>query len=214
MYGKIFESIYDGTIAVNWKALVTFQQLIVLCESDGTIDMTPPAISRRTNIPLDIIEEGLDYLQKPDPYSRSKAEEGRRIVPLDPERIWGWRIVNHKYYRDLASKEDKREKDRVRIAEKRSKINDVASCRTESQMSPIHIQDTNTISKGTFVPPKLQEVKDYIAEKKLDIDPERFFNHYESVNWFRGKTKIKNWKACMKTWAPTTEKPKPKGKEV
>jgi hypothetical protein len=146
MYGKIFESIYDGTISVNWKGLVTFQQLIVLCDADGVVDMTPPAISRRTNIPIDIIEEGLTFLAQPDKYSRSKEYEGRRIILIDSEREWGWQIVNHKYYRNLASREDKKEKDRVRIAEKRSKNNDVDSCRNKSQMSPI--QDTNTNTKA------------------------------------------------------------------
>ena len=60
MYGKIFQSMYDGTISVNWKGLVTFQQMIVLCDSEGVIDITPPALSNRTRIPLEIIEEGIN----------------------------------------------------------------------------------------------------------------------------------------------------------
>lgn len=155
MYGKIFESIYDGTIAVNWKAMITFQQMIVLCDSGGIIDMTPPALSRRTNIPIDIIQEGISYLELPDEYSRSQLEEGRRIIRIDENRNWGWQIVNHAYYRDLASREDKREKDRIRIADKRAQLVDnsevsqpVATCRTESQMSPMQdarckMQDVN-----------------------------------------------------------------------
>jgi len=171
MYGKIFESMYDGTISVNWKALVTFQQMIVLCDSDGILDMTPPAISRRTNIPLDIIEEGIEFLQKPDPYSRSKAEEGRRIVLIDADRSWGWRIVNHKYYRDLASREDKKEKDRLRIAEKRNKINNVASCSDVSQMSPIQDTDTNTN----------KTLKHTSNASRIDIPYESITNLYHDI---------------------------------
>ena len=59
MYGKIFESIYDGTLGDDWRALITFQQMIVLCDSDGVVDMTPAAISRRTNIPVEHIEAGI-----------------------------------------------------------------------------------------------------------------------------------------------------------
>ncbi len=29
---------------------------------------------------------------------------------------------------------------------------------------------------------------------------EKFYSHYESVGWFRGKSKIKNWKMCVKQW--------------
>lgn len=119
MYGKIFDSIYDGTLRANWKALVTFQQLIILSSSEGVIDMTPHAIHGRTGIPIDIIEEGLKHLAEPDPYSRSSSEEGRRIVLIDEHRPWGWRIVNHAYYKKLITRDDKLKADRERIAEKR-----------------------------------------------------------------------------------------------
>lgn len=121
MYGKIFDSMYDGTISANWKALVTFQQMIVLCDADGTIDMTPPALSRRTGIPLEIIEEGIAYLEQPDPYSRSDAEEGRRIIRLDEHRPWGWSIVNHEYYKTLQDSDTVREQNKIRKRRQRAK---------------------------------------------------------------------------------------------
>lgn len=136
MYGKIFSSIYEGTLYGQWKAIVTFQQLIVLADRDGVVDQTPPAIAARTSIPLEIIEEGLELLSQSDKYSRSPAEDGRRIVLIDPDRPWGWKIVNYEYYRNLATVEDKRQKDRERIAEKRQKakeINNVEECREVSQ---------------------------------------------------------------------------------
>jgi len=138
MYGKVFEQMYHGSMVVSgWEAIVTMQQLIVLADREGVVDMTNWAISNLTTIPLDIIDKGLEALSKPDPHSRSKEEEGRRIVLLDPSRQWGWRLVNYKYYAGLASKEDKREKDAIRLAEKRNAINnsqDVASCRNMSQI--------------------------------------------------------------------------------
>lgn len=119
MYGKIFDSIYDGTLRANWKALVTFQQFIILAGPDGIVDMTPHAIHGRTGIPLDIIEEGIKHLSAPDQYSRSPHEEGRRIVLIDQARPWGWRIVNHDYYKKLITRDDKRKADRDRVAAKR-----------------------------------------------------------------------------------------------
>ena len=55
MYGKLFESMFDGTLANNWEALVVFQQMVILCDADGRVDMTPMALHRRTGIPLEII---------------------------------------------------------------------------------------------------------------------------------------------------------------
>ena len=135
MYGKIFDSIYDGTLRANWQALVTFQQLIILADKDGFVDMTPHAIHGRTGIPFDIIEAGLEHLSKPDPHSRSNTEDGRRIVLLDEHRQWGWRLVNHAYYNKLRSAEEKRQADRQRITEKREKLklsHDVANCSSVS----------------------------------------------------------------------------------
>lgn len=124
MYGKVFASMYDGTLATTgpWQALVTFQQMIVLADQDGVVDMTPSAISRRTSIPLEIIETGIAALTKPDPESRSDAEEGRRIVPLAGHRTWGWQIVNYRYYSALRSAEERREYMRQAQAEHRAKV--------------------------------------------------------------------------------------------
>jgi hypothetical protein len=120
MYGKIFASMFDGSLYGNWKAIVTFQQMIILCNQDGVVDMTPQALAARTSIPLDIIQEGLAVLEAPDKYSRSREHDGRRIERLDDDRPWGWRLINYRKYRLMVSAEEKREADRARIAAKRA----------------------------------------------------------------------------------------------
>jgi hypothetical protein len=127
VYGKVFDSIYDGTLYGHWEAIVTMQQLIVLSTADGVVDMTPQAIAARTSIPLDIITKGLKVLSEPDPYTRTPGEDGRRIVLLDTHRPWGWKLVNHGKYSRLRNMEQKREADRLRMEENRSKNSDVAT---------------------------------------------------------------------------------------
>lgn len=126
---------YDGTLYGQWEAIVTLQQMLVLCSPDGVLDMTPQAIAARTSIPFDIITKGIGILSQPDPYSRTPGEEGKRIVPIDNHRPWGWVIVNYRKYRDMQTRAQKNEADRVRIAEKRkaNKSNDVATCSNVSQ---------------------------------------------------------------------------------
>lgn len=51
-----------------------------------------------------------------------------------------------------------------------------------------------------FVKPTIEEVKAYCEERSNKVDPQKFFNYYESVGWKRGKTPIKDWKACVRTW--------------
>lgn len=122
MYGKIFASMYDGTLATRgpWQALVTFQQFIILKDKAGIVDMTPDAISRRTTIPIEIISIGITALEQPDSDSRSPELDGRRIVRLDPDRAWGWKVVNHEKYNKIRSEEDRREYMRNLMANKRA----------------------------------------------------------------------------------------------
>lgn len=111
MYAKCFVQMFDGSLCTHgpWEALVTFQQLLILADQEGQVDMTASAISRRTTIPLDIIEKGIEALLKADPESRTPTEDGKRIVPLREGRSWGWRVVNYKHYRGLKREEERRE---------------------------------------------------------------------------------------------------------
>ncbi len=51
-----------------------------------------------------------------------------------------------------------------------------------------------------FVPPSLDAVKAYCAARQNNVDPEEFLNHYETNGWMRGKTPVKDWQACVRTW--------------
>jgi hypothetical protein len=50
------------------------------------------------------VEQALAKFQSPDPYSRSQAHEGRRIVPIER----GWKLLNHGVFRDLVDAEGRR----------------------------------------------------------------------------------------------------------
>lgn len=119
MYGKLFDSMYDGTLYGQWEALITFQQMIILADADGIIDITPLALSARTGIPIDIVSKGIKVLGSPDPYSRTEGEEGRRIILIDDHRPWGWMIVNHNKYKHLQDADTIREQTKERVRKHR-----------------------------------------------------------------------------------------------
>jgi len=151
MYGKLFSSMYDGTLVTDWRALITFQQMIILCDADGVIDVTPDALSRRTGIPIDHIKAGIDVLEKPDSQSRTPKENGVRIKRLDDHRDWGWIIVNHEIYKNLQDSDTKRTKTRERQRRYRERHypNDVTQCNDDVTDCNVmsHHTDTNTNKK-------------------------------------------------------------------
>lgn len=201
---------YDGTLYGHWQAIVTFQQMIVLCDPEGMIDMTPQAIAARTSIPLEIIQEGVKILEQPDPYSRTPGEDGRRIVRLDDHRPWGWRIVNHRVYRDLVAAEDKRRADRDRIASKRalgrapSQL--VAECRDMSQQvaNVAHTDtDTDTRERGarkkraSRVPEDFSPDTAFALREIPDLDVEREVQKFRDWEF---KTPRSDWPAVWRQW--------------
>jgi hypothetical protein len=176
MYGKLFASMYDGTLYGKWQALVTFQQMVILSTPDGIVDMTSQNISGRTSIPLEIIEAGVSDLEAPDPHSRTPDHEGRRIIRLDAHRPWGWQIVNHKKYKELIYLEQKREADRERIRQKRASP-PVAECRNVSRrVADVAHTDTDayTDSKKKNVkagdPPWFIEFKSLMPKRAGDMN--------------------------------------------
>ena len=54
--------------------------------------------------------------------------------------------------------------------------------------------------KQHFAPPTLDEVNAYCRERRNQVDPQTFVDFYASKGWMVGKTKMKDWKAAIRTW--------------
>ncbi|MFH1615806.1 MAG: hypothetical protein ABIG61_12085 [Planctomycetota bacterium] len=109
MYAKIFEQIFNSSIASDYETRHVFMDLLVLADPTGIIDMTYDAIARRTNVPEDIIRRAVNKLCLPDFNSRSGKQEGKRLVKLDAHREWGWQVVNFQSYRKIRDENARRE---------------------------------------------------------------------------------------------------------
>lgn len=63
------------------------------------------------------------------------------------------------------------------------------------------IKTTNIkTSSKRFIEPTIDEVRAYCLERGNQINADAFVNHYQANGWMRGKNKIKDWKACVRTW--------------
>lgn len=53
-----------------------------------------------------------------------------------------------------------------------------------------------------FTPPTADEAQSYFEEKGFGEKGigQKFVDHYAASGWMRGKNKIKDWKACVRTW--------------
>ena len=51
-----------------------------------------------------------------------------------------------------------------------------------------------------FMPPTLEQVREYCEERKNSVDAERFIDYYTSNGWKVGKNAMKDWRAAVRTW--------------
>ena len=57
-----------------------------------------------------------------------------------------------------------------------------------------------SLTKKQFIPPSVEEVLSYCQQRGNAVDAGAFHSHYEANGWIRGKTPIRNWQACVRTW--------------
>lgn len=132
-------------------------------------------------------------------------------------------IPNWDKHQSLDAYEKKKEYDRQYQAQKRLKQKELVENRTTTRKTVVALDidkdkeieediDINkeNISKRKFSKPSLQDVQDYINEKGYHFNAEDFINHYEAVGWKVGKSPMKDWRACCRTWESNYNKKNPK----
>ena len=93
------------------------------------------------------------------------------------------------------------------------KINEQQVIKLLNNLSATNLTSINKnkeikIINKLFTIPTISEVEIYCLERKNNIEAESFINFYDSKGWMVGKNKMKDWRACIRTWE-MREKKKP-----
>jgi hypothetical protein len=51
-----------------------------------------------------------------------------------------------------------------------------------------------------FTPPSIEEVTAYCQERKNQVDPQKWMDHYTTNGWKVGRNQMKDWRASIRTW--------------
>jgi hypothetical protein len=121
LFTRVFSSILDSSlnvqsvpVSVRWLWITML--LIADDDQTGVVDMPVERLAARAGLTVEQTREALDVLGAPDPDSSSDDEDGRRIVPLEPGRSRGWRLVNWEKYKAISTAEHQRQLTRSRVA--------------------------------------------------------------------------------------------------
>lgn len=210
MWRRLYGDVFEGSMAGRKDALILFMYLITKCDDSGFARRpSVRVVSACTGLTSEEYAAAIAELEAPDPDSRSKEMEGRRIVAEDD----GWFVVNFKHYQEIQREEHRRESTRKAVARYRAKAATVSTGLITSDYTRLEerrgeekkgeekkTKDTVPAARSRFSPPSLDEVKAYCLERRNRVDPAQWLDHYESNGWKVGRNPMKSWKAAVRTW--------------
>lgn len=118
-YTKLFSSIVTSTIwTEDDRTRIVWITMLALADKNGEVQGSVPGLARIAGVPVDDCRKALEKFLAPDPDSRTKDDEGRRIEVIDG----GWHLLNYRKYREMASREEAKEAEAKRKARYRAKL--------------------------------------------------------------------------------------------
>ena len=67
----------------------------------------------------------------------------------------------------------------------------------------------NGTNAARFVPPTIEQLEAYIAERRYSVNARRFLDHYQANGWKVGRNPMKDWQAAVRTWAAKAKDSQP-----
>jgi hypothetical protein len=125
MYGKHFASMYEGSMMGAGPVVFAVWGYVIAKAVDSQVELNPKLLAVLIGTDEQSVRDAIDYLCREDPDSRSKENDGRRLVRLGQ---FSYSVTTHAAYRAIRHEDDRREYNRKKQAEYRQKKKDVPPC--------------------------------------------------------------------------------------
>lgn len=221
MYTPVHDSILQSSILLEdlptrWLWTVMLILADQTRDTRGVVDCPVDRLAQLANLTVEQTRHAIERLSSPDASSRSKEEEGRRIVAcenVEGFEIRKWRLVNWEKYKDEIRKAQMAAASRKYRQGK--KLSDGKSSSHQASSSVIKPSSSNSISNSTPSPtatkkekgererqPKsLEDVLAYWKAKNLQGDPKMFYEHHEAGGWRQSGKPLEDWTAAARYWS-------------
>jgi hypothetical protein len=137
MWGKFFDSTFTGSMfGTGIYVHAVWGYVIANTNKDHTVELNPALIAAAFGCDVDGVASAIEFLCGPDPSSRSKKEDGRRLVRRGQFMYF---VVNHEDYRNVRNDEERREHNRLAQIKHRKSASSVSPQQSASSaVSPCH----------------------------------------------------------------------------
>ncbi len=144
-YTKLFNSILASTVwSEPMETRIVWITLLAMADRNGVAEGSIPGLAVFARLPVEATKIALERLMAPDPDSRSKEQDGRRIEAIEG----GWRLVNHAKYRAKMGADERREYVKIKAREYRRKRVDTASTNDDKNRQSRHIAEAEATPKA------------------------------------------------------------------
>jgi hypothetical protein len=105
-YTPLYETLLTGTLYGRWPHTGIWACLLSRASREGVIDETPQFIAASIGVDVETLMRCINDFMAPDPGSRTHDHDGRRLALIEPNRPWGWKVLNHSKYKEKARKQN------------------------------------------------------------------------------------------------------------
>ena len=156
MYGKIFETMYEGSmVGAGATVFAVWGYCIAKADPDThEVRLNPIILSTAIGEDKESIESAIEYLTRPDPDSTNEDHEGRRLLHVAGMT---YLVVSHAHYRGIKTSQDKRDYERDRKRRYRAKTNDESELSHSCPKCPGHDGTPASASVSVSVSDKKRE---------------------------------------------------------
>ncbi len=117
-YSKLHSSIATSSImAMPVSARWLWAFMLSQADAQGIVEGSVPGLAIAAHLGLEECQAAIEAFLKPDPYSRTKELDGRRLVEVDG----GWQIVSYPKWRHKMSAEERRDYKRQHESQRRER---------------------------------------------------------------------------------------------
>jgi len=154
-FTKLFSTIIHSTVwREDMHVKVVWVTLLAMADRNGRIWASVPGLADASRVSLPQCREALAKLSGPDPDSRTKTNEGRRIKEIDG----GWELLNYLKYREMRSEDERRLQTRAavrRFRQKKAEQLTVSLSKPEKAQAEEEAERENVGTEGKPLPPFL-----------------------------------------------------------
>jgi hypothetical protein len=96
-YAKLFDTMYTGSMyGAGLHVFALWPWILAHKDENGNVEVNPAFVAPQLGCVAQQLRDALDYLMQPDPNSRTKEEDGRRLVKVSQ---FGYHVVNNEKYK-------------------------------------------------------------------------------------------------------------------